>query len=119
MERLVELLRGGGLVPEPAVPHLYLVPLGERAERQAPALAERVRELSGSLRLELHCGGGGTRSRMKKADRSGAAFAMIVGEDELDSGSVVLKPLREQRDQETIPITQIVDYLRRHCADLD
>ena len=119
MERLVELLRAGDLVPEPAVPHIYLVPLGDRAARRAPALAEELRELSGSLRLELHCGGGGMRARMKKADRSGAAFAMIVGDDELDSGSAVLKPLREDKEQATIPIPQITEYLRSHCEDLD
>jgi len=119
VERLVELLRGDKLVPEAPAPHVYLVPLGECAARRTPALAEALRNDAPSLRLQLHCGGGGMRARMKKADRSGAAFAMIVGDDELASETAVLKPLREDREQQSVPFAQLGAFLKQACTDLD
>jgi len=119
VERLVELLRDGGLVPDFAGPHAYLVPLGEAADKQAAALAESLRDKVSKLRLHLHCGGGGMRARMKKADRSGAAFAIILGDDEIQGGTAVLKSLRDTREQESVPLTQLASVLQQYCADLD
>ncbi len=119
VERLVELLRAGGLAPDSANPHAYLVPLGEAVERSAASLAESLRDQVSRLRLHLHCGGGGTRARMKKADRSGAAFAIILGEDELAAGTAMLKSLRDERPQESVPLPKLASVLKRYCAGLD
>ena len=69
------------------------------------------------LRLWLHCGGGGMKSRMKRADRSGAGYALILGDAELEAASIVMKPLRSHRDQETVPLTDLPDRLRQLCGE--
>ncbi len=110
MERLVELVAGDA--PQPAAPHAYLVPLGEQAQAAGLALAEKLRDEITGLRLHVHCGGGSLKSAMKKADRSGAAAALILGAEELASGHTVLKLLRSTDAQ------QVVDRetLGRHLA---
>jgi histidyl-tRNA synthetase len=117
LERLVELLRLADLAPAPAAPHAYLVPLGEAAERRAPALAESLRDRLPALRLQVHCGGGAMKSRMKRADKSGAEHALILGDDELEAGSLVIKPLRGG-EQTVVPIAAAAAELSRRCSDL-
>jgi histidyl-tRNA synthetase len=117
MERLVELVRDADLAPGEERPHAYLVPLGDVAERRAQALAESLRDDVPDLRLWLHCGGGGMKSRMKRADRSGAGYALILGDAELEAASIVMKPLRSHRDQETVPLTDLPDRLRQLCGE--
>ncbi len=111
MERLVELLADAGLAPETRGPDCYLVPLGDAAERRAQSLAESLRDAVPGVRIWLHCGGGGMKARMKKADRSGASYALILGEDELAADSIVVKPLRSGQDQETIAIGELAGRL--------
>jgi histidyl-tRNA synthetase len=64
-----------------------------------------------NIRIETHCGGGSFKSQMKKADKSGAAIAIILGEDELASNTVQVKFLRQKRDQETVDQANIVEFL--------
>jgi histidyl-tRNA synthetase len=64
-----------------------------------------------NIRIETHCGGGSFKSQMKKADKSGAAIAIILGEDELASETVQVKFLRQERDQETVDQANIVEFL--------
>jgi histidyl-tRNA synthetase len=97
MERLVELVRENA-PPEPA-PHVYLVPLGEAAQAPGLALAESLRDDVPGLRVLTHCGGGSLKSAMKKADRSGAALALLLGEAELAAGQVLIKPMRSAEPQ--------------------
>ncbi|MFW3615003.1 histidine--tRNA ligase [Billgrantia antri] len=101
IERLVLLLETLELVPEAALDELdlYVLPMDDGATAQAMLLAERIRSELPGLRLQLHCGGGSFKSRIKKADRSGARLALLLGEDELAHGRVTLKFLREERDQ--------------------
>jgi histidyl-tRNA synthetase len=96
VERLILLLEQR----PPALPtaaDLYLV--STVAPEAALVLAEELRTLLPAVRLQSHCGGGSIKSQMKKADRSGARWALIVGEDELAAGEVSLKPLRGDGDQ--------------------
>jgi len=115
-ERLVELIAVDGLAPESPVPHAYLVPLGIAAERCAQALAEELRDTLPGLRLSLHCGGGSMKARMKRADRSGAQQVLILGDEELNSGTIVVKPLRTDREQETVSVADLPERLRALCA---
>jgi histidyl-tRNA synthetase len=117
LERLVELLRLSGLEPPPAAPHAYLVPLGETAQRRAQALGESLRDALPALRLQVHCGAGGMKARMKRADRSGAEHALILGEDELAAGTIVIKPLRGG-EQTTVALAEAAAELARRCPDL-
>ena len=81
---------------EPAgrAPDVYLVHQGEDASRLAFRVAEGLRDQA--IDVLLHCGGGSFKSQMKKADGSGATFAIIIGDDEAATGEAQLKPLREE-----------------------
>jgi histidyl-tRNA synthetase len=93
-ERIVELMRLQGLVTEAGSPDVYLVLAGSSAEAAGLGLAERIRDGAPGLRVETNCGGGSFKSQMKRADKSGARLAVIMGEDEAARGVVALKPLR-------------------------
>ena len=75
-------------------------------------LAERLRDALPGLRLLCHCGGGSFKSQFKKADRSGARVALVLGDDELARGVVGLKPLRGDAPQETLVLSEVPARLR-------
>ncbi|MCW3148562.1 histidine--tRNA ligase [Stutzerimonas stutzeri] len=104
VERLVLLLETLGLVPDalnrPA--HAFICAFGEAAELAALALAERLRDSLPGLRLLVNAGGGSFKSQFKKADKSGARYALILGEDELAGRVVGCKPLRDDSEQQSI-----------------
>lgn len=102
IERLVELLGERADLSARAAPHIYLVAAGERAERSGVVLAERLRSDLPALRLQTNIGGGSFKSQLKRADRSGAAFALILGEDEVERATAALKPLRGAAEQQVI-----------------
>ncbi len=117
VERLVELLTEAELVPAQGAPHVYLVPLGTAAEYRAQALAESLRDRLPGLRLRLHCGGGGMKARMRRADRSGAAYALILGDNELADESVEVKPLRSDEQQRTVRWDRLAELLAPVCGE--
>ena len=104
VERLVLLLETLALLPEelnrPA--HAFICAFGEAAELAALSLAERLRDALPGLRLLVNSGGGSFKSQFKKADKSGARFALILGEDELAGRVVGCKPLRDDSEQQSI-----------------
>ena len=112
MERLIMLLDELGTVPDSVAQQVdvYLVAVGDVV---APAmqLAENLRGSFTALRIEAHCGGGSFKSQMKKADKSGASLAVIMGEDEVSSGTVGVKFLREDRPQEAVKQQELVNFL--------
>ena len=65
------------------------------------------------LRLTLHCGGGSFKSQFRKADRSGAEIALVLGPDEARDGTVAIKPLREESAQAGIAVGALAAELRR------
>ena len=93
VERLIALLSEGGGAPTALPVDVYIVHQGEAASRLAPRVAEGLRDQG--LDVLQNCGGGSFKSQMKKADASGAPFAVIIGDDEANAGEVSLKPLRE------------------------
>ena len=101
LERIVELctLAGEGAGQGPDA---YLVAVGEAAGRQALLLAEALRDQSPGLSIEVNCGGGSFKSQFKRADKSGAAVALILGEEELAAQKVGVKPLRSETEQVTV-----------------
>lgn len=104
VERLVLLLETLGLVPDALnpTPHAYICAFGEAAELAALALAERLRDELPGLRLLVNAGGGSFKSQFKKADKSGARYALILGDDELAGRVVGCKPLRDDSEQQSI-----------------
>ena len=113
VERLVLLLETLGLVPEelsrPA--DVYLCAFGEPAELAALGLAERLRDANPGLRLLVNAGAGSFKSQFKKADKSGARYALILGDDELAKRVVGFKPLRDDNEQQSIAWDALAEHL--------
>ncbi|WNF45778.1 histidine--tRNA ligase [Pseudomonas sp. SG20056] len=118
IERLVLLLETLGKVPAEIARtvDVYLCAFGEPAELAALALSERLRDQLPNLRLQVNAGAGSFKSQFKKADKSGALFALILGEDELAQQVVGCKPLRGQGEQQSIAWSALADHLAT-CAD--
>ena len=110
LERLVEILELAGHAAEPPV-DAYLVAVGDRAQQAAPMLAERLRDAVPALRLMTHCGGGSFKSQFKKADRSGARYALVLGEVELERDVFGVKPLREEGEQRELGFDELAAFL--------
>jgi histidyl-tRNA synthetase len=112
LERLIMLLDELGAVPDSVDQQvdMYLVAVGDESY-QAMQLAEQLRTALPAIRIETHCGGGSFKSQIKKADKSGAAVAIILGEDELSSNTVQVKFLRQERPQETVDQASLVEFL--------
>ena len=108
LERLIELIDTSRIETGPDA---YLVAVGERAQADAVRLAERLREQIPALRLLCHCGGGSFKSQFKKADRSGARVALVLGDDELDQGTIGIKPLRDNGEQRNVAIDALPEAL--------
>ncbi|PQJ95198.1 histidine--tRNA ligase [Chromatium okenii] len=110
LERLVELLELAGHVAAPPV-DVYLVAVGEAAQQVAPIVAERLRDAVPRLRVLTHCGGGNFKNQFKKADKSGARFALVLGESELEQGLFSLKPLRDEGEQQLLTFEALATFL--------
>ncbi|KAF7600872.1 MAG: histidine--tRNA ligase [Candidatus Dactylopiibacterium carminicum] len=109
MERVMLLWQDGLEAGSLVSPDLYVVHQGERAQPFAFRAAELLR--SAGFAVVFHCGGGGFKSQMKKADASGAAFAVIVGDDEAAAGMLALKPLREAGEQVSLAPEAAAEWL--------
>ncbi|HKS56360.1 MAG TPA: histidine--tRNA ligase [Steroidobacteraceae bacterium] len=110
-ERLVALLRAQRGETPPYAPDVYLVVAGERAEAEGLALAERIRDAVPSVRIESNCGGGSFKSQLKRADKSGAHLALILGEAETERRVVGLKSLRVDSPQVELAWDRIADEI--------
>jgi histidyl-tRNA synthetase len=115
-ERVVELMRLQGQAGDESAPHVYLALAGAAAESAGLALAESLREAVRGLRIETNCGGGSFKSQLKRADRSGARYAIILGDDEVARQVATLKPLREAVEQRQVPLDGLAGEMKRVVA---
>lgn len=113
LERLVLLLQAVEAVPEglDQQADVYLVAVGN-VQSVAMQLAERIRDDLPFVRLLLNCGGGNFKSQLKRADKSGAEIALILGEDEAQAEKVSIKFLRDDVEQQTLPFDEAIAYLQ-------
>jgi histidyl-tRNA synthetase len=111
-ERLVELMRSEA-EPGPDTPHLYLVMAGEGTTEAGLGLAEKLRERVRGIRIQSNLGGGSFKSQFKRADRSGARLALVLGEDELGQGRVTIKHLRGDSPQENVSLNSLESWLNQ------
>jgi histidyl-tRNA synthetase len=108
LERIILLLEEMGVIV-PNEPDIYLVNLGERAEEYALKLSETLR--SHGLKVVLNSGGSSFKSQMKRADKSGASCAVILGDDEMTQGVVQVKSLRKENVQSTLKFDDLIAFL--------
>ena len=112
IERILALMNETGVkIPQSEV-DAYVVYQGEMAAKFCWKVAEYFRD--NGLKVILHCGGGNFKSQMKKADASGARFAIIIGDDEANDSEVSIKPLREAVEQVRVGLNEAVALLKQH-----
>jgi histidyl-tRNA synthetase len=108
MERLLLLLEQLDNLPVDRCVDVYMILVGEEAEKQGLLLAETIRNEIDGIKLQVNCGGGSFKSQFKKADKSGAEYAIILGEDEVNQGEVSLKPLRIDQEQSRLSQKELI-----------
>jgi histidyl-tRNA synthetase len=118
VERVVELVRLSGQVPQAQAPDVFVMAQGDAAQRAALGLAERLRDAMPGRGIVVHCGSAKFKTQFRRADESGARLAVIVGDDELARGVVALKPLRGAEGTQTEhPVAELTarveEFLRR------
>jgi histidyl-tRNA synthetase len=102
IERFVALFEACGGEAPPADADVYVVAVGDRTLEAAFAIAEQLRDEVAGIRVELNLGGGSFKSQLKRADKSRAEYALILGEQELVNRRAGLKPLRSTADQTSV-----------------
>jgi len=113
LERLIAMLDACDVLPKlENFPHVYFVLVGDQAVDQGLLLAERVRDALPAFRVMMNCGGGSFKSQFKKADKSGALLALVLGEDELKHQMVTVKFLREDKPQASVAQDQLIAFLQ-------
>ncbi len=117
IERVIELMKQANTAINISQLDLFLVS-GNTTElkREAFRLSEELRDALNGVKLAVYCGEAGIKSQMKKADKSGARFALILGEEESASSHVVFKDLRQREAQETIRRADLVKVLSERLA---
>jgi len=117
MERLVELLRQKDDIAAPTV-HAYLVAVGDGSTEYALKLAYDLRAANPKLRLLNNLNGGSFKAQFKRADRSGACLALVLGEDEIRNGQVAVKFLRSDAAQLTLERDDVLDWIRNYIDSI-
>jgi histidyl-tRNA synthetase len=112
VERLIDLLDHPARFDSALAPHVYFIRVGNLAERSGGLLAERLRDVMPQLRLTVHCDGGSFKSQFKRADKSGAGLALILGEDEVRDLTIGVKNLRVEGEQITLNQSELIPYLQ-------
>lgn len=113
LERLVLLVQAVEAVPAnlDQQADVFLVAVGD-VQSVAMQLAERIRDELPFIRLMVNCGGGNFKSQFKRADKSGADVALILGEDEAKAGKLTIKFLREESEQQTLSFDEVISWLQ-------
>ncbi len=107
IERLVALYEACGGEAPPADADVFVVAVGDNTLEAAFALAERLRDEVSGIRVEFNLGGGSFKSQLKRADKSNAQYALILGEQEIADGRAGLKPLRSAADQSSVAFEEL------------
>ena len=113
IERLLALMEVSGNIPQTRTVDVYMIRVGETAEREGLRFAETIRNEVPGLKLQVNCGGGSFKSQFKKADKIGAGYAIILGDDEVSRGEVSIKSLRNgEEQQQTLSQAAAITFLQ-------
>ena len=116
MERLLLLLEQLEHVPVERSVDVYVIQVGEEAEKEGLRLAEKIRNEVDGIKIQVNCAGGSFKSQFKKADKSGAEYALILGDDEVTRREVSLKPLRTDQEQKNMSQKEVIQFLTQGIA---
>ena len=119
VERVVELMRQAGNAPAPVTPQVYVIASGDRAPRAALPLTEKLRDELPHCRFELNVGGGNFKAQFRRADKSGAPLALVLGDDEMERGVASLKPLRQDSTQSECPLAELATRIPELLKSLE
>lgn len=112
MERLLALMETQAAIQTAKPVDVYMVRVGSSAEQQGLRFAEQLREALPTLKLQLNMEGGSFKSQFKKADKSGADFAIILGDDEVNRAEVSIKSLRDSQGQHVLSESQAIAFFQ-------
>jgi histidyl-tRNA synthetase len=112
MERLLALVETLEHLPLTKPVDVYIIRVGEKAEHAGLRFAESLRDANPTLKIQMNIDGGSFKSQFKKADKSGADYAVILGDDEVDRGEVSIKSLRDEQGQKTLSPSEAIDFLQ-------
>ena len=112
LERLISLLDEEFINKSVNLTDAYFIMLNEDAQRQGRQIAEKLRDALPGLKLQVNSGGGSMKSQMKRADKSQAKLAIILGEDEVASSQVTIKYLRTGAEQQAVPQSDLLAWLK-------
>jgi histidyl-tRNA synthetase len=118
MERLLALVELAGNVPLERSIDVYMIRVGELAEKEGLRLAEDIRNEVPGLKLQVNCGGGSFKSQFKKADKIGAEYAIILGDDEVSRKELAIKSLRSEQGQKTFNQEQAIAFLQEFLVKM-
>ena len=116
IERIIELMQAEGIPVGEAPLDAQLVAAGEAERRFGFKVVDRLRELRPGIKVSIGMPSAGFKAQLRHADKSGARFALIVGESELAAGKVALKPLRDGKPQRLLTVEECADALRETPA---
>ena len=114
LERLLLLHAAVHTGSETSEADVFVAAVGDGTSKSALLLGETLRNALPDLRVLVNCGGGSFKSQFKKADKSGARFALVLGQDEVEKGTVSIKWLREEREQQSLGQSEVVAFLREN-----
>lgn len=113
LERVIALLQ---MANDPGIVEytidVYLLVAGEKAQQQGIIIADQIRKALPNLSLITHCGGGSMKNQFKRADKSGAKYAIILGDDEIEKNMLTLKNLRVEETQQLLSLSDLVERLK-------
>jgi histidyl-tRNA synthetase len=111
VERIIDLMRGDAADLPEQPPDVHLVGVGDAARRRGFVVAEELRASVPGLKVSIGVPSAGFKAQLRRADKSGARFALIIGDSELESGRISVKPLREAGEQELLQVEEFAARL--------
>jgi len=112
MERILALLETREDLATIQSVDAYMILVGAQAEKAGMLLAEKIRDQLPQLRLQMHCGTASFKSQFKKADKSGADYALILGDDEVEKNEISIKFLRSDVEQRTVSLVELIELIK-------
>jgi histidyl-tRNA synthetase len=114
VERLTELVAVSDENPQNKQPKIYIVAVGKDAENRALILSEKIRDLGHGISVVMNMDGGSFKQQFKRADKSGSDLALIIGEEEIESGTVAIKSMKTDQEQKRVDEAKLMDEIKQY-----